>query len=215
MVTDANIYTRLLLYSFLSGIFLRAAYDLLKVIGILILNTIAILKHNETNFAIYNPYKDPKQPPQPVLLKNGSTLKTLLPALIPKKKHLIMTAVTDVIFAIISALTVVLLLFGLNFGEFRWFVFPITAGGYALYSVTLSRPITRLILAITIKLLSLLSPLKRIMCLITVSPIRKIATAVKHSIKNRKVSYKKQPLPPTETDKIHRETRVNKKKQKK
>ena len=211
MNTDANIYSQLLLYSFLSGIFLRVSYDLLHTAGIIFLNIIAIIKHNKTEFAICNPYKDNNKPTSPILLKNSSTLKTLIPHLLPKKERLFSTAVIDVLFAIITAVTTVLLLFGLNLGEFRWFVFPIMAGGYALYSVTLSSPITRLILAVSLKVISLLSPLKRLIHLITVTPVKKIVTLIKH--RTRK-THKKQPSTLRQTAKLYRETRENKKNQK-
>ena len=211
MNTGANIYSQLLLYSFLSGIFLRATYDLLNIVRLILLNLIAILKHNKTNFAIFNPYKDVNKPPSPVLLKNSSTVKTVIPHLLPKKKHRFSTAVVDVLFATVTAVTTVLLLFGLNLGEFRWFVFPIMAGGYALYSVTLSSPIRRLILAVSLRVISFLAPLKRLIYLITVTPVKKIATLIKHSSQKAR---KKPPSTLRQTAKLYRETRENKKKQK-
>ena len=190
MITDANIYSQLLLYSFLSGIFLKISYDILSIIKILSINISTIFSHKISEFAFYNPYKPKDLPSPPILLKRNSTVSSLLSQMMPKEKHGAFTAAIDLIFALISAIVTVLLFFGLNLGELRWFVFPIMSGGYILYAVTLSRPIKRLILAVTLKVVSLIVPVKRLAEAIVFSPIRKTVTALKQRTKRSKPPQK-------------------------
>lgn len=133
MTTSPNIYTILLLYSILSGASLRALHDTLEIFK---------------NQFIPSCFKEQNNT-EPIPLTHTSTLRSLLRNFSPaeKRPYTVVTAVTDILFALICALTVTLLLFGLNFGEMRWFVIPIMAAGYCLYGETLGRVI-RLILTV-------------------------------------------------------------------
>ena len=84
-------------------------------------------------------------------MKRGMTAMDVARLMTPRhsKTDTALTVTIDLLFSVISALWAVMILFGLNYGEMRWFVFPLLATGYALYTVTFSRPFTILVLTVT------------------------------------------------------------------
>jgi hypothetical protein len=116
----------------------------------------------------------------PLLLKNTSTLSSVIKTLNPTsgKAETAATIAVDVLFAILSAITVTLLLFGLNFGEMRWFVLPIAIAGYLLYGATVGRPLK----AILSFILTAATRFATAVLRFTLYPIVKIFKAAKRKI---------------------------------
>ena len=141
---DPNVYSALLLFAFICGIALRAFRDTQRI-------TTALLFPNEQYYSIRTLKRSPPPPAPPVtkaiLLHQDQEMteivKKLSPAP-PSRKQLILNGVADVTFAIVSATVTVLLFYQFNKGVMRGFVIPVMLTGYALYAVTLSRPLTAL-----------------------------------------------------------------------
>ena len=173
MTNNPNVYIDLLIYSLLSGVLLRASYDLLTaVVQVLMLPAQRI-----GNGVGIGSRKYASTTAAPVPMQNTTTLSSAVKALSPKvkKSQIAVTAVIDILFSLIGALTVTLLLFGLNFGEIRWFVLPIIAVGYWAYGATVGRPVNALLHAVMITV-------RRFVWLIAHAigvPTRKIVIAVK------------------------------------
>lgn len=163
MTTSPNIYADLLIYSLLSGILLRAVYDLLRIsssrLPDIVRQTLAsarrpLKKPKATRCKTETEVRPSKQNPHVtettegmLLLKNTDTVSSLIKKLYPtpSKTDTVATAITDVIFSLVAAVTVTLLLFGVNFGEMRWFVLPLTVLGYFLYEATVGFPVKALL----------------------------------------------------------------------
>ena len=180
MTTDINIYSLLLFYSVIAGAFLKLIRDssvaLIEELTAFPQRLKAKLFPRSIENSVPQDYKKtPDAPPKnraiPLLLQNTATNRALLRHFYPPipTAQRVAAAILDTVFGIVCAITVVLLLFGLNLGELRWFVLPITAIGYLLYGATLGH----LIHIIAKKLLSIVSVILASMLGILLLPIIK------------------------------------------
>lgn len=206
MTNDINIYSSLLIYSALSGIFLRIIYDVMNVLKQRIISSLTSAprfirslsqsrKDNVTSGSSAETLQPRSDDNAPQPLQNTATVKSVVKALspTPNRGEIAASATVDILFSLICAFTVTLLLFGLNFGEMRWFVLPVTAAGYFLYGATVGIPIRAilsLILSVTARIISaisrlLLRPLVKISCSVQ-SKISKIA----HNHRRKKLQSK-------------------------
>lgn len=174
-----NIYFSLLYYSLLSGVLLRAAYDALTVIKTLIISLPSVVRtatSSKPNAEITT---------APIQLQNTSTVRGVLRILYPppNKAKAAVTAAVDLIFSLLCALTVTLLIFGLNFGEIRWFVIPIMAAGYFLYGATLGSPLKKLASRILLTVSKLTVAVIRVLSVPIIKPLRAVKTPISGIIK--------------------------------
>ena len=208
MTTEPNIFTNLILYSVLSGVFLRLTHDSLKVIAkqfysrprpILRAKSKRVISQSVSVSATDQPPSSFDIIPQPPLLQNTSTLKSIVKSYCPPigKAQVVITAVTDVIFALIAALTVTLLLFGLNYGEMRWFVLPLVAAGYFLYGETVGVPL-RAILAVAVGVILKISfTVLSLLLAPFIAVIRKLYTLHKRKRHTKRKKREGKPKPQT------------------
>ena len=162
MTTSPNVYTTLLLYSIVSGVFLRIVRDALDLL---------ILPYTASHRTV---------PLTPLPMQNTTTARAAIKKLNPpiRKREKVARLTTDLLFSLICTVTVILLLFGLNFGEMRWFVLPIIAAGYFAYGATVGRPIRALLRAVLTVVLRIL---KTALHLIT-APIVKLLAVIKRVV---------------------------------
>ena len=162
MTTSPNVYTTLLLYSVVSGVFLRIVRDALDLL---------ILPYTASHRTV---------PTTPLPMQNTTTARAAIKKLNPpiRKRETVARLTTDLLFSLICTVTVILLLFGLNFGEMRWFVLPIIAAGYFAYGATVGRPIRALLRAVLTVVLRIL---KTALHLIT-APIVKLLAVIKRVV---------------------------------
>ena len=174
-----NIYFSLLTYSLLSGIFLRVTYDALSVLKTQIFS----IPHSVKNASRRE--STDSIPPAPIKLQITSTVKESLRILHPSpcKAQIAVTAAVDLLFSLLCAVTVTLLIFGLNFGEIRWFVIPIMAVGYFLYGATLGRPLKKLISRLLATVIKLTVALLHVLTVPIIKPIRAIMPKLSKFIK--------------------------------
>ncbi|MBR2454268.1 MAG: spore cortex biosynthesis protein YabQ [Clostridia bacterium] len=160
MKADANVYSLLLLASFIAGIALCAFKDLLRLFRALLFRKEALDGNNIPIFHKPSQSKQPSSATQSATeCHSGFSQRSAVFQLYPhtfSRSYTVFTAITDVIFAIISSVFAVLLTYQFNRGELRGFVLIALAAGFFSYNLTLSKPIYRLILRITDTLLSVL-----------------------------------------------------------
>ncbi len=156
MTTSPNLYTTLLAYSLLSGVFLRVVHDALDLL---------ILPNTASHVTV---------PIPPLPIQNTTTARAAIKKLDPptRKRETVARLTVDLIFSLLCTVTVTLLLFGLNFGEMRWFVLPIIAAGYFAYGATVGRPIKALLRALLTVVMHILKTVLRLISAILKKGIR-------------------------------------------
>ena len=185
MTINANIYTSLIIYSAIAGVFLSIIRDILNIIKEQLLSIVPIIQNtvsagHKTSHTTVNDNR--------LLLKNNATASSLINILYPKEKasKFIAAIIVDVIFSLICAITVTLLIFGLNYGETRWFVLPITAAGYFLYRVTLSRPLHTILNRVISQILKLSARIVYVTLRPGIKLTEKVINKVLRAVKNKK-----------------------------
>lgn len=211
MTGGANVYGVLLLFSFICGAMLGALSDFFRMIRYTLFNKEYDHRHSVTERSAtldirlsQRRGKRPDSPP-PEFINSAHMItaqytKALKSVSIKSanngKFETVVTAIFDICFAVLSAITLILLVFQLNLGELRGFVPVITALGFAAYRSTLSRPLT----AVTITIIRIIQKVFQRILKMLLHPILKLIQAsvifAKHKqharyIKNSRKSYAK------------------------
>lgn len=154
MNNNGNIYAELLLYSFIVGVALGMLYDFFMILRDLIFGNSTVnhsdnARNNASNIASNASNTDKAL----TLLTqaDNSYIKLALILFSPhRKREIIFDLVSDLLFWLIAAVTMVLLIFQLNSGEIRAFTLVVAAFGALLHHFTLGRLIRRVLVFLTV-----------------------------------------------------------------
>ncbi|MBQ9117458.1 MAG: spore cortex biosynthesis protein YabQ [Clostridia bacterium] len=198
MINEANIYLQLLIFSFLCGTALRMFRDFLALTKALIFYNNHFSSIKKTNSEHINSRVTSNTAIS--CHKESSIIKAAF-ILYPNRRTLaetIFTAMCDLAFAMIAAITVILLANHFNRGELRGFIFPVMLFGYSIYSVTLSKFVYSLTLIISstiIKMfLGVLTVTLRIIKILLRPPVRilkRILNAAHRKALTKKSTHKR------------------------
>lgn len=153
---NGNIYAELLLYSFVVGVALGMLYDLFMILRDLMFGNSTVnlsdnVQNNFSNNASNASSSNTDKTLIPLTQADNSCIKLALKLFSPhRKREIIFDLISDLLFWLIAAVTIVLLLFQLNSGEIRAFTLVVAAFGALLYHFTLGRLIRRVLVFLTV-----------------------------------------------------------------